>query len=120
MREDAPELVDLVAAGAAAEKDNGAVEVVNGKGAKRKRVYEDHRPMSDITAGIKRGIYHQARVFPARSCALTCHQQHHDWYSWELCMLSLWYDAASYLDWLDKLTAMQFVKLRSIRYVVLP
>ena len=62
MRKDTPDLVDLVAAGAAAEKENGgASEGQAGKGSKRKRIYEDHRPLADITAGIKRGIYHQAR-----------------------------------------------------------
>ena len=60
MRTDAPALVDLVAAGAAAEQEDGASDAQLDKGAKRKRVYEDHRLMSDITAGIKRGIYHQA------------------------------------------------------------
>lgn len=29
------------------------------KGAKRKRMYEDHRPMSTVTAGIKAGTLHQ-------------------------------------------------------------
>ena len=67
MRQDCPELLDLVAAGAAAERDNGgAVDGQLVKGSKRKRVYEDHRPMSDITAGIKRGIYHQVEI-PANS-----------------------------------------------------
>ena len=29
------------------------------KGAKRKRIFDDHRPMSAITAGIKQGALHQ-------------------------------------------------------------
>ena len=71
MREECPDLVDLVAAGAASERENGAVELSTGKGPKRKRVYEDHRPMSDITAGIKRGILHQV---PPRPCLLLAHR----------------------------------------------
>ena len=31
------------------------------KGKKRKRIYEDHRPMSSIAAGIKQGTLHQVR-----------------------------------------------------------
>lgn len=31
------------------------------KGVKRKRVYDEHRPMSDITNGIKSGTYHQVQ-----------------------------------------------------------
>lgn len=33
-----------------------------GRAAKRQRVYEEHRPMSDITAGIKTGRYHQGTL----------------------------------------------------------
>ena len=60
MRKDTPDLVDLVAAGVTSEKENVAAESQGGKGAKRKRIYEDHRSVAAITAGIKRGIYHQA------------------------------------------------------------
>lgn len=60
MRKDTPDLVDLVAAGVTAEKENVAAESQGGKSAKRQRIYEDHRPVAAITAGIKRGIYHQA------------------------------------------------------------
>jgi len=35
--------------------DGGAVS----KGKKRKRIYEDHRPMSSVAAGIKQGTLHQ-------------------------------------------------------------
>lgn len=60
MREDCPELVDLVAAGATAERAaGGADQAPGGKGAKRKRIYEDHKLTADITSGIKRGILHQ-------------------------------------------------------------
>ena len=31
----------------------------NQRGTKRKRLYDEHRPMSDITNGIKSGSYHQ-------------------------------------------------------------
>lgn len=32
------------------------------RGVKRKRVYDEHRPMSDITNGIKSGTYHQVII----------------------------------------------------------
>ncbi|EFN55177.1 hypothetical protein CHLNCDRAFT_35599 [Chlorella variabilis] len=67
-----PELQDLVAAAAAArdgEEDgagHGAGAGVAGKGAaraaKRQRVYEEHRLMSDIAAGMKAGRYHQGML----------------------------------------------------------
>ena len=38
--------------------DGGAAS----KGKKRKRIYEDHRPMSSIAAGIKQGTLHQVRM----------------------------------------------------------
>lgn len=38
--------------------DGGAAS----KGRKRKRIYEDHRPMSSIAAGIKQGTLHQVRM----------------------------------------------------------
>eukprot|EP00873_Tetraselmis_striata_P021480 jgi/Tetstr1/441744/TSEL_029965.t1 len=47
-RTDAPELQDLVAAGEAAENERDAA---GEKGGKRKRVFEEHRPLSEITAG---------------------------------------------------------------------
>ncbi|KAK9797008.1 hypothetical protein WJX73_004308 [Symbiochloris irregularis] len=67
MRKDTPELVDLVAAGVTAEKENLASDSQGGKGAKRKRIYEDHRPTAAITAGIKRGIYHQGTLRAGRA-----------------------------------------------------
>lgn len=58
---DAPELADITAVEAngqaAMDIDGGAVP----KGRKRKRIYEDHRPMSSVAAGIKQGTLHQAR-----------------------------------------------------------
>jgi exosome complex exonuclease DIS3/RRP44 len=56
---DMPELVDLVAASADAEQEMDVDSLPPGKNAKRKRIYEDHRPMSSITAGIKNGTLHQ-------------------------------------------------------------
>ena len=69
-RTDAPELVDLVAGGGGgggANTGNGVADVDMAdapggqKGAKRKRIFDDHRPMSAITAGIKAGALHQVR-----------------------------------------------------------
>lgn len=80
-----PELQDLVAAAVAArgedeqqqqQEDGGSAAAgaavgggsgagkhkERGRSAKRQRVYEDHRPMSDITAGIKAGRYHQGAL----------------------------------------------------------
>ena len=59
---DAPELADITAVGSneqeAMDIDGGAAS----KGRKRKRIYEDHRPMSSIAAGIKQGTLHQVRM----------------------------------------------------------
>jgi hypothetical protein len=55
-RIDAPELLDLVALGEAAEAELDAAGEKNGK---RKRVFEEHRPLSEITAGVKSGRLHQ-------------------------------------------------------------
>ncbi len=64
-----PELADLVTAARAREAaaaegagaGTGAAGASGGSGraAKKRRVYEDHRPMSEITAGIKAGRIHQ-------------------------------------------------------------
>ena len=54
LRPDVPELADLTSAAAMDE-----TVVANGKGAKRQRIYEDHLPESEITAGLKRGTLHQ-------------------------------------------------------------
>ncbi len=63
-RTDCAELADLVAAGAGAEGEEGVpwAAGTGGKPAKRKRVYEDHRPMSEVAAGLKAGRLHQARA----------------------------------------------------------
>jgi len=42
-------------------KEGGHMAAGNQRGAKRKRVYDEHRPMSDIQNGIKSGSYHQVR-----------------------------------------------------------
>jgi exoribonuclease R len=64
---DAPELADITAVGSNGQEgmdiDGGAAS----KGKKRKRIYEDHRPMSSIAAGIKQGTLHQVRMH-ARTC----------------------------------------------------
>ena len=72
-RTDAPELADLVAGGGGEDAATGDVDMAdapNGqaagqsgqRGAKRARIFEDHRPMSAITAGIKAGTLHQVRA----------------------------------------------------------
>lgn len=49
----APELQDVVA-----QPGVQAVQVEGSGDTKRRRIYEDHKPMSEITAGIKAGRYH--------------------------------------------------------------
>ncbi|KAK9825185.1 hypothetical protein WJX81_004330 [Elliptochloris bilobata] len=66
-RTDCAELADLVAAGSSGEgvDDAGAAGAGgggSGKAAKRKRIYEDHRPMSEVTAGIRAGRLHQGAL----------------------------------------------------------
>ena len=59
---DAPELADITAVDLNGQADmdaDGAGAAARGK--KRKRLYEDHRPMSSIAAGIKQGALHQVR-----------------------------------------------------------
>lgn len=66
-----PELQDLVAAALEARKDDNAAGGSGetggsgsgkGRAAKRQRVYEDHKHMSEIAAGIKAGRYHQGTL----------------------------------------------------------
>lgn len=68
-----PELQDLVAAAVAARGEadaagggggeaGGAGGSGKGRAPKRQRVYEEHRLMSEITAGIKAGRYHQGTL----------------------------------------------------------
>lgn len=60
---DAPELADITAIDsngrADMDVDGGGAP---GRGQKRKRLYEDHRPMSSVAAGIKQGALHQVRL----------------------------------------------------------
>ena len=69
---DEPDLADLVAGEANGEEGMEVDDGVAGKGAKRKRIYEDHRPMSSITAGIKAGTLHQVRS-PVHHSHPSCH-----------------------------------------------
>ncbi|KAL3151102.1 hypothetical protein ABBQ38_012969 [Trebouxia sp. C0009 RCD-2024] len=77
LRTDTPELLDLVAqfAGQNLTDDPMAVDGSSTapaanpggqKGSKRKRVYDEHRPMSDIQNGIKSGTYHQGALRVSR------------------------------------------------------
>ncbi|DBA70092.1 TPA: hypothetical protein ACH3X2_012255 [Trebouxia sp. C0005] len=77
LRTDTPELLDLVAqfGGQDLTDDPMAVDgqssapVANSgnqRGAKRKRVYDEHRPMSDIQNSIKSGTYHQGALRVSR------------------------------------------------------
>lgn len=60
-RLDAADLIDLVAQSAAdeAERDAAGEGFSQGRPGKRQRIYADHRPLSAIEAGIKRGDLHQ-------------------------------------------------------------
>ncbi|GMH41507.1 hypothetical protein BSKO_09417 [Bryopsis sp. KO-2023] len=60
LRTDAKELVDLVAVCCDSEEEE-EMDVDGGsrKAKKRRRVYEDHRPMSELTEGLKNGSLHQ-------------------------------------------------------------
>jgi exosome complex exonuclease DIS3/RRP44 len=79
--EQVPDLVDLVAAAAAehhlAEKESKEAGEKGGEGGssskqsagkqqnrtgKRQKVYDDHKPMSEINAGLKAGRYHQGTL----------------------------------------------------------
>ena len=42
---------------------------------KRKRVYDEHRPMSDIQNGIKSGTYHQVSMYEVSSVQSALHSQ---------------------------------------------
>ena len=54
-------MIDLVAQSAAdeAERDAAGDATAHGRPGKRQRIYADHRPLSEIEAGIKRGALHQ-------------------------------------------------------------
>lgn len=55
-RTDTPELVDIVAVNAANEQP---MDEDGKRAVKRQRIYEDHKPMSAITEGMKHGRLHQ-------------------------------------------------------------
>ncbi|EFJ15219.1 hypothetical protein SELMODRAFT_180518 [Selaginella moellendorffii] len=55
-----PELLDLVAR---SESENATpMEIEDSRPSKRKIIYSEHKPMSEITAGIHQGIYHQGKL----------------------------------------------------------
>lgn len=39
-----------------------------GKSTKRRRLFEDHRPLSELTAGVKNGTLHQGTLQVSRYC----------------------------------------------------
>ena len=55
-RSDRPELVDIVAVNAANEQQ---MDIDGKRAPKRQRIYEEHRPLSAITEGMKHGRLHQ-------------------------------------------------------------
>ncbi|CAO2834115.1 unnamed protein product [Amaranthus hypochondriacus] len=57
---DQPSLLDLVAQPASEDVVMNDVEDL--RPSKRKVIYNEHKPMSEITAGLHRGIYHQGKL----------------------------------------------------------
>ncbi|KAL4186407.1 hypothetical protein AMTRI_Chr09g13970 [Amborella trichopoda] len=55
-----PDLLDLVVQSTSEDVDMGEVEDV--RPSKRKFIYNEHKPMSEITSGLNRGIYHQGKL----------------------------------------------------------
>nr|AID55111.1 exosome complex exonuclease RRP44 [Cocos nucifera] len=55
-----PNLLDLVAL--PTSEDVGLAEVEDLRPSKRKVIYSEHKPMSEITSGLLRGIYHQGKL----------------------------------------------------------
>lgn len=64
LRTDKPELVDIVAVNATNEQE---MDIDGKRSAKRQRIYEDHRPSSVITEGLKQGRLHQVRIVTSKS-----------------------------------------------------
>ena len=58
-RPDGKDLADLVAASAAAEAAEDREAGSSKRSGKRARIYADHKAMSEVTAGMKAGKYHQ-------------------------------------------------------------
>ncbi|KAA3459095.1 exosome complex exonuclease RRP44-like protein A [Gossypium australe] len=57
-----PELLDLLVLPASESEDTVMVEVEDLRPSKRQVVYQEHKPMSEITSGLHRGIYHQGKL----------------------------------------------------------
>ncbi|KAB1201993.1 Exosome complex exonuclease RRP44 [Morella rubra] len=57
---DRPELLDLLVQ--PTSEDVNMVEVEDLRPSKRKIMYTEHKPMSEITSGLHRGIYHQGKL----------------------------------------------------------
>ncbi|PSS00369.1 Exosome complex exonuclease RRP44 A like [Actinidia chinensis var. chinensis] len=55
-----PGLLDLLVQ--PSSQDVGMEEVEDPRPSKRKIIYTEHKPMSEITAGLHRGIYHQGKL----------------------------------------------------------
>ncbi|GFY87749.1 ribonuclease II family protein [Actinidia rufa] len=55
-----PGLLDLLVQ--TSSQDVGMEEVEDLRPSKRKIIYTEHKPMSEITAGLHRGIYHQGKL----------------------------------------------------------
>eukprot|EP00803_Ostreobium_quekettii_P005055 evm.model.scf_416.5 EVM.evm.TU.scf_416.5 scf_416:66259-78048(-) len=66
MRTDDKELLDLAAHWGQQEFDED--DESEGKSKKRRRIYEDHRPLSSLTQGIKNGTLHQGVLNVSRYC----------------------------------------------------
>ncbi|WVZ10377.1 hypothetical protein V8G54_014907 [Vigna mungo] len=57
---DQPDLLDLLVR--PASEDVNMEDVEDLKPSKRKVIYSEHKPMSEITSGLHRGIYHQGKL----------------------------------------------------------
>ncbi|ESW09622.1 hypothetical protein PHAVU_009G142600 [Phaseolus vulgaris] len=57
---DQPDLLDLLVR--PASEDVNMEEVEDLRPSKRKVIYSEHKPMSEITSGLHRGIYHQGKL----------------------------------------------------------
>ncbi|KAK7353532.1 hypothetical protein VNO80_18981 [Phaseolus coccineus] len=57
---DQPDLLDLLVL--PASEDVNMEEVEDLRPSKRKVIYSEHKPMSEITSGLHRGIYHQGKL----------------------------------------------------------
>ncbi|KAG7636481.1 Ribonuclease II/R [Arabidopsis thaliana x Arabidopsis arenosa] len=55
-----PELLDLLAQ--PTNEDITMEDADDSRPSKRKLIYQEHKPMSEITAGLHRGIYHQGKL----------------------------------------------------------